>query len=156
MKKIIVTLFFSSTLFADVHPATITSIQKIDEDQTSRTFELTFNRKVSEKIMGTSITMMPMPAVTEHTRHMVGVILAGEPAVGEDEVKETAKVRVQRGDIADITPILLQPPVAFSCRIFSGIPKPPDHCNNGTKKDLCNAIAGCKWLPLNYSGPFPP
>jgi hypothetical protein len=156
MKKIIFALFCSGSLFADVHPARITSVRKIGEDQTSRTFELTYSRKASEKVMGTSVTMMPMPFITEHTRHMVGVILAGEPAAGEKEAKETARVRVKRGDVGDVIPVLLQPPVTYSCRIFSGIPQPASHCQGGTTKELCNAVAGCKWLPSNYSGPFPP
>jgi hypothetical protein len=156
MKKIVFFLAFSSVLFADVYPAKIVSIKQVDEDRTSRTFELTYTRKASEKVMGSSVKMMPMPFITEHTHHMVEVILAGEPAVGEEEVTETTKVKVDRGDVADVTPILLQPPATYSCAIFSGIPLPADHCKEGTTKDLCNAISGCKWLSSDYSGPFPP
>lgn len=44
----------------------------------------------------------------------------------------------------------------YSCQIFSGVERPADHCAKGTDETKCAAIAGCKWLPSDYSGPYAP
>ena len=51
---------------------------------------------------------------------------------------------------------LLSLPATYSCIIFSGIPQPEGHCDSGKTEDLCNTIPGCRWLPADYEGPFPP
>lgn len=146
----------SGLALADVHPAKITSIKKIGEDASSRTFEVTYHRKATEQVLGASVTFVPSPHITEHTRHMVAVVLSGEPSASESSVAGKLEVKVERGDVIDTSPVPLQPPVTYSCRIFSGIPRPPEHCKSGTTKEACNAIGGCRWLASDYAGPWPP
>ena len=94
----------------DLHLAKVLDIVQVSSAEGYRSFEVTFRYHCKDRVQGAFVNLMPQPFITEHTHHVVGVMLfdTGRICAAADQI-EKRTVQVPIGDVVDTTPIPLQP-----------------------------------------------